>query len=98
MPRDYIVSYELHWLSDASEKTYGWCCLYLKCVTKIILFRLSWLLQSQIKTKNKIMLPRLELFGSLISSHLILIVLNLFKGEIDISSLYAWSDSKVFLA
>ena len=44
------------------------------------------------------MLPRLELFGSLISSHLILIVLNLFKGEIDISSLYAWSDSKVFLA
>ena len=33
MPRDYIVYYELHWLSDASEKAYG-CCIYLKCVTK----------------------------------------------------------------
>ena len=29
---------------------------------------------------------------------LILTVLNLFKGEIDISGLYAWSDSKVSLA
>ena len=48
--------------------------------------------------KNKITIPRLELLGNLILSRLILTVLNSFKGEIDISSLYAWSDSKVSLA
>ena len=34
MPRDYIVSYELHGFTNASEKAYG-CCLYLKCVANI---------------------------------------------------------------
>ena len=48
--------------------------------------------------KNKITIPRLRLLDSLILSRLILTVLNSFKGEIDISSLYAWSDSKVSLA
>ena len=48
--------------------------------------------------KNKITIPRLKLLGNLILSHLILTVLNSFKGEIDISSLYALSDSKVSLA
>ena len=48
--------------------------------------------------KNKITIPRLELLGNLILSRLILTVLNSFKGEIDISSLYAWSDSKVSFA
>ena len=33
MPHDYIVSYELHGFSDASEKVCG-CSIYLKCVTK----------------------------------------------------------------
>ena len=33
MTRDYVVSYELHRFSDASQKAYG-CLLYLKCVTK----------------------------------------------------------------
>ena len=48
--------------------------------------------------KSKITIPRLELLGNLILSRLILTVLNSFKGEIDISSLYAWSDSKVSFA
>ena len=48
--------------------------------------------------KNKVTIPRLELRGNLLLSRLILTVLNSFKGEIDISSLYAWSDSKVSLA
>ena len=39
--------------------------------------------------KNKITISRHELLGNLISS---------FKGEIDISSLYVWSSSKVSLA
>ena len=45
--------------------------------------------------KNKMVTPRFELLGSLILSCLILTVLNSFKGEIDISSLYVWSYSKI---
>ena len=99
MPRDYIVSYELHGFSDASEKAYG-CCLYLKCVTNNN-FMSTLLVASKSRVvlyKNKITIPRLELLGNLILSRLILTVLNSFKGEIDISSLYARSDSKVSFA
>ena len=99
MPRDYIISHELHGFSYASEKAYG-CCLYLKCVTKNN-FISTYLVASKSRVapyKNKITIPRLELLGNLILSRLILTVLNSFKGEIDISSLYAWSDSKVSLA
>ena len=93
MPRDYIISYELHGFLYASEKAYG-CCLYLKCVTKNNFISTS-LVASKSRVapyKNKITIPRLELLGNLILSRLILTVLNSFKGEIDISSLYAWSD------
>ena len=99
MPRDYIVSYKLHGFSDASEKAYG-SCLYLKCVTNNN-FMSTLLVASKSRVvlyKNKITIPRLELLGNLILSRLILTVLNSFKGEIDISSLYAWSDSKVSFA
>ena len=98
MPRDYIVPYELHEFSDASEKAYG-CCLYLKCVAKNNFISTS-LVASRSRVapyKNKITIPILELLGNLILSRLILTFLNLFKGEIGISSLYAWSDSKVSL-
>ena len=93
IPRDYIVTYELHGFSDASGKAYG-CCLYLKCVTKNNFISTSLVAsKSRAATyKNKITIPRLELLGNLILSHLILTVLNSFKGETDISSLYAWSD------
>ena len=99
IPRDYIVTYELHGFSDASEKAYG-CRLYLKCVTKNNFISTSLVAsKSRVATyKNKITIPRLELLGNLILSRLILTVLNSFKGEADISSLYAWSDSKVSLA
>ena len=82
MPRDYIVSYELHGFSDASEKAYG-CCLYLKCVTKNNFISTS-LVASKSRVapyKNKITIPRLELLGNLILSRLILTVLNSFKRE-----------------
>ena len=90
MPRDYIISHELHGFSYASEKAYG-CCLYLKCVTKNN-FISTYLVASKTRVapyKNKITIPRLELLGNLILSRLILTVLNSFKGEIYISSLYA---------
>ena len=99
IPPDYIVTFELHGFPDASEKTYG-CCLCLKCVTKNN-FISTLLVVSKSRVgpyKNIVTLPRLELLGNLILSRLILTVLNSFKGEIDISSLYAWSDSKVSLA
>ena len=98
MPRDYMVSYELHGFSNASEKVYG-CCLYLKCVTKNnFISTLLVAAKSRVAPyKNKITIPRLELLCNLILSCLILTVLNSLKGEIDISSLYAWSDSKVSL-
>ena len=76
MPRDYIVSYELHGFSDASEKAYG-CCLYLKCVTNNN-FMSTLLVASKSRVvlyKNKITIPRLELLGNLILSLLILTVL-----------------------
>ena len=76
------------------------CCLYSKCVTKSNFISTS-LVASKSRVapyKNKITIPRLELRGNLILSRLILTVLNSFKGEIDISSLYAWSGSKVSLA
>ena len=65
MPRDYIVSYELHRFSDASEKAYG-CCFYLKCVTKNSFISTSLVApKSRLATyKNKITIPRLELLGN----------------------------------
>ena len=88
MPRDYIVSYELHRFSDASEKAYG-CCVYLKWLTKNNFISTSLVaLKSRLAPyKNKITIPRLELLGNLLLSRLILTALNSFKGEIDISSL-----------
>ena len=66
----YIVSYELHGFSDASEKAYG-CCLYLRCVTKNN-FISPWLVASKSRVapyKNETV-PRLELLGNLLlSSH-----------------------------
>ena len=44
------------------------------------------------------MIPRLELLGNLILSRLILTVFNAFQGEIIISCLYAWTNSKDSLA
>ena len=76
------------------------CCLYSKYVTKRNFISTS-LVASKSRMapyKNKITIPRLELLGNLILSRLILTVLNSFKGEIDISSLYAWSGSEVSLA
>ena len=97
-PRDYIVSYQLHGLSDASEKAY-WCCIYLKYITKNN-FISSLLVASKctVAPKRKLSIPRLELLGNLILSSLILTVLNAFQGEIVISCLYARTDSKVSLA
>ena len=80
MPCDYVVSYELYSLSDVSEKAYGYC-LYLKCVTKNNFISTS-LVASKSRVapyKNIITFPRLELLGNLISSDLILTVLNLFN-------------------
>ena len=48
--------------------------------------------------KKKLSISRLELLGNLILSHLTLNVLNAFQGEIIISCLIAWTDSKVLLA
>ena len=48
--------------------------------------------------KRELSSPRLKLLGNLISSRLILTVLNAFQEEIIISCLYAWTDSKVSLA
>ena len=91
MPRDYIVSYELHGFSDASEKAYG-CCVYLKWLTKNNFISTSLVaLKSRLAPyKNKITIPRLELLGNLLLSRLILTALNSFKGEIDISSLWVY--------
>ena len=50
-PHDYIVSYQLHGFTDASEKAYG-CCIYLKCIASK--FRVT-------PFKKKLTIPRLEL-------------------------------------
>ena len=93
------MSYQLHGFSDASEKAYG-CCIYLKCITKNNLISSS-LVASKYRVapiKRKLSIPHLELLGNLILSRLILTVLNAFQGEIIISCLYAWTDSRVTLA
>ena len=97
VPRHYIVTDALHESSDALEKAYG-CCLYLKRVTKKN-FISTLLVASKTRValhKNKITISRLDLLGNLISSCLILTVLNSFKGDTDISSLYAWPGLKVW--
>ena len=99
MPRDYIVSYELHGFSDASKKAYGLVSIWN--VWQKIDFISTSLVASKSRVapyKIKITIPRLELLGNLILSRLILTVLNSFKWESDILTLYAWSDSKVSLA
>ena len=93
------MSYQLHGFSDASEKAYG-CCIYLKCITKNNLISSS-LVASKYRVapiKRKLSIPHLELLGNLILSRLILTVLNAFQGEIIISCLYVWTDSRVTLA
>ena len=66
---------------------------------KTTLFHLLWLhrkLESPL-VRKKLSIPRLELLGNLILSSLILTMLNAFQGEIIISCLHAWTDSKVSL-
>ena len=96
---DYVKNIELHGFSDASERAYG-CCVYLKFVTKNNFISTSLVAAKSRVTpcKQKLTIPRLELLGNLILSRLIVTALNAFKDEIDISSIYAWSDSKVSLA
>ena len=75
VPRDYIVSYELHGFSDASKNAYR-CCIYLKWVTKNNFISTS-LVASKSRVapyKNKVTIPRLELLGNWILSCLILTV------------------------
>ena len=93
------MSYQLYGFSDASEKTYG-CCIYLKCITKNNSISSSLVASKSRVTpiKRELSIPRLKLLGNLISTRLILIVLNAFQEEIIISCLYAWTDSKVSLA
>ena len=88
-PRDYIVSYQLHGFSVASEKAYG-CFIYLKCITKN-----NFISSSLVASKS---ILRLKLLGNLILSRLMLTMLNAFQGEIIILCLYAWTDSQVSLA
>ena len=85
-PRDYIVSYQLHGFSDASEKAYG-CCIYLKCITKNNFISSSLFASKSrvILSKRKLLIPRLKLLG------------NLLQGEIIISCLHVWTDSKISL-
>ena len=81
-----------------SEKAYG-CCIYFKCITKN-----NFISSSLVTSKSRVTpitrtlsIPRLELLGNLILSRLIWTVLNAFQGEIFISCLQAWTDSKVLL-
>ena len=92
-------AYQLHGFSDMSEKAYV-CCIYLKCITKNNFISSSLVaLKSRVAPiKRKLSIPRLELLGNSILWRLILTVLNAFRGEIIISCLNVWTDSKVLLA
>ena len=78
-----------------SEKVYG-CCVYLKCVTKSNFISMSSVaLNSEVTPyKEKLMRPRSELLSNF------LFFSNRFNciSKRNVSNIYAWTDSKVYLA
>lgn len=91
----YKNTYEFHGCSDVSGKAYGFR-VYLKCVTKSNFISMSSVASNSEVTpyKEKLMRPRSELLSNF------LFFSNRFNciSKRNVSNIYAWTDSKVYLA
>lgn len=92
---DPFVKVELHGFSDASEKCYG-CCVYLRFVHKSGLIKIALVTaRSRVSPLKKLMVPKLELLGTLLLSRLLPKIEECFATIFDISTVFAWRDSSM---
>lgn len=88
---------ELYGFGDASEKGYG-ACVYLRVPIENCSYKVSLVSsKSRVAPIKKIILPRLELMGSLLCSRLVNFVKNAFNLDTDVGVL-CWTDSIIALS
>ncbi|XP_076047992.1 uncharacterized protein LOC143029232 [Oratosquilla oratoria] len=92
-----LVGLEAHAFSDASEKGYG-SCVYLHIPKSDKEFHVSFVMaKTKVAPIKRVMLPRLELLGALLSAHLSHFVKSALRLN-DCVRLVCWTDSKVALS
>lgn len=100
IPRHAVISdyveIELHGFCDSSVQAYG-ACIYIRCKSSLGRFSSQLLCaKSRVAPLKQITLPRLELCGAVLLSHLAKRVLD--SMEIKFDKQYFWSDSTITLA
>ena len=92
-----VEGLEVHAFSDASEKGYG-TCIYFRMPKSDNEFYVSFVMsRGKVAPIKRITLPRLELLGALLSTHLINFVKSALHLNDDIK-LICWTDSQVALS
>ncbi|KRY08159.1 hypothetical protein T12_7544 [Trichinella patagoniensis] len=95
VPLDQAKQIELHAFCDASERAYG-AVVYLRMETASGATRINLVAaKTRVSPVKRLSLPRLELMGALTAARLIRFAQRAL--QLDVRSLFCWSDSEVTL-